>query len=96
MSLPKDIRSIRDAPWYSPKDLIVKATAHNVHAPIHPTLLTLPVHEDSSETKGKKAEECFFKLVPPGGSTSVSREIRNLELIKVSETSGLSSEGAAT
>ena len=80
--LPKYLR--KAAPWYTPEDVLVMDEAHDIHMPIHPTLVRCvsggpaagEVGEHSRATDaGAEAEDAedpkpthFLKLVPPGPS----------------------------
>lgn len=86
MALPKYLRNLSNVAWYHPDSLRVLDTAHDIHAPLHPTTI-VPIdpkhpHSDASGTANECVnEQLFLKLAPTDAAPSVKREIRLLHTL---------------
>lgn len=85
MKLPKYLKERKSMEWYSPADIEVLAESHDVHMPMHPTVVRVRVGDDKDDFK-----TCFLKLAAKGQEPAVKRELKLLADIKAN---GLFEEG---
>ena len=92
IQLPKYLRSLKGIPWYKPEDLQVDSEADDVHMPIHPTVVSVPMSKVSeylrsyqsvsNKSADSKRTTFFLKFANPLTASSVKREIRFLNLLQ--------------
>jgi len=73
MSVPKYISALKNTNWYKPADVQVLAESHDIHMPLHPTIVRVRTGEGDDEYK-----DCFLKLCAEFQEPAVKREIKLL------------------
>lgn len=91
MPLPKPLRELPGVPWYSPSELEVCAESHDIHMPLHPTIVQLRNSAASPQDKTRRANgdgkqtdapQYFLKLATRDDAPSVERELRILSTLQ--------------
>lgn len=77
MKLPKYLQDRKDIPWYSPASILVQAESHDIHMPMHPTIVRVATDKGADDYK-----TCFMKLAAKGQEPAVKRELKLLADIK--------------